>query len=658
MSVVGTTYGKYFLLKKLASGGMGEVFLARQQGLAGFEKVVVVKRLLSHLTESSDHLELFLQEARLQARMNHASIVQIFDLGQAEDGSFFLAMELVHGKSLAEILTRLRGRRERIPPALAAQIVARAAGGLSYAHAMVDNAGHSLNIIHRDISPHNVLVSYQGDVKLIDFGIAKSEMSVVKTETGTIKGKFYYMSPEQSAASRLDKRSDIFSLGIVLYECLTGENPFVRGNVVLSLEAIQKVDPPPPSAADAALQALDPILARALAKRVEDRYPDASLLKDDLARAQLEPCPESLGAFVRRLFKDKYEQETKALLDTDASSIAQLRPSTPSPTRVALVRDADPPDFRGFDRATLSSGAARARDVAREGDGATGSAIEAGGPREAEPSEDERRDLMPRGAKIASGLALAATVLAVALFKARWPAAAPGPAPEVQGFAAQEADEAKAAEVRRWAAEQTLAAANRGAGASVVPRPQEGEEAKIAEATRTAGPDVTDAPRGLETITDSRRGLKEPRRLSEERKATAIVQALRTEPEARPARIANARVGSRPEAKTVGSLLVRATPTGEVRLNGRAVSGETIDLAGPSGMIDVAPQGSPLRIRLVYADSMLELQSEPWAIAYVNGLSLGKTPARLPVDEAMMHVELKRPGVDQTPQLMLRYRKP
>src|SRR3990172_9610950 len=148
MSVVGTTYGKYLLLKKLASGGMGEVFLARQQGLAGFEKVVVVKRLLSHLTESSDHLELFLQEARLQARMNHASIVQIFDLGQAEDGSFFLAMELVHGKSLAEILTRLRGRRERIPPALAAQIVARAAGGLSYAHAMVDNAGHSLNIIH------------------------------------------------------------------------------------------------------------------------------------------------------------------------------------------------------------------------------------------------------------------------------------------------------------------------------------------------------------------------------------------------------------------------------------------------------------------------------------------------------------------------------
>ncbi len=323
---VGETYGKYFLLKKLASGGMGEVFLARQQGPAGFEKVVVIKRILDHLTENSEYLELFLQEARLQARMNHSSIVQIFDLGQAEDESFYLAMEFVHGKSLVELLTRLRNTKQRLPPQLVALIIERAAEGLSYAHNLADNAGRSLNIIHRDISPHNVLISYQGDVKLIDFGIAKSEMSVVKTETGTIKGKFYYMSPEQSAARKLDKRSDLFSLGIVLYECLCGENPFYRSNVVLSLEAIQKTDPPAPSTIDPLLAVFDPILAKVLAKDPEVRYEDGSDLKDDLVRARASlPAPaERLGPYLSRIFKDKLAQEAKVLLDTDSASLSSL----------------------------------------------------------------------------------------------------------------------------------------------------------------------------------------------------------------------------------------------------------------------------------------------------------------------------------------------
>ena len=353
---VGATYGKYFLLKKLAAGGMGEVFLARQQGPAGFEKILVVKRILNHLTENMDYVELFLQEARLQARMNHSSIVQIFDLGQAEeDGSFYLAMEFVHGKSLSEVVQRATKLKERIDPNNVATILEKAADGLAYAHNLQDNSGRSMNIIHRDISPQNILISYQGEVKLIDFGIAKSEHSVVKTETGTIKGKFYYMSPEQSAAHKLDKRSDIFALGIVLYECLTGENPFVRPNVVLSLEAIQRTDPPPVSSVDPALAPFDAIVSRALAKDREQRYQDASDLKDDLARVRasgvLPPPVERLNAFMARVFKEKLEQESKVLVDTDGASIGQMpsqpsvrvKPPTPAPVKVPTNGGSRPP---------------------------------------------------------------------------------------------------------------------------------------------------------------------------------------------------------------------------------------------------------------------------------------------------------------------------
>ncbi|MFN7133225.1 MAG: serine/threonine protein kinase, partial [Myxococcales bacterium] len=326
---VGAIYGgKYFLLKKLAAGGMGEVFLARQQGPAGFEKILVIKRILNHLTDNNDYVEAFLTEARLQARMSHSSIVSIFDLGQAEDGSFYLAMEFIHGKSLVETITRAKNMKKQLPPDLAALILERAADGLSYAHNLTDNAGRSMNIIHRDISPHNVLISYTGDIKLIDFGIAKSEINSVKTETGTIKGKFFYMSPEQSAAKPLDKRSDIFSLGIVLYETLTGDNPFMRGNVVLALEAIQKWDPPPPSSIDPALAPFDPIVAKALAKDREQRYQDAADLKDDLARVRalgvLPPSPERLGPFMMRIFREKYEAETRILQDTDSASVASV----------------------------------------------------------------------------------------------------------------------------------------------------------------------------------------------------------------------------------------------------------------------------------------------------------------------------------------------
>jgi eukaryotic-like serine/threonine-protein kinase len=336
-SDVGSYFGKYFLLKKIAAGGMGEVFLAKQQGPAGFEKILIVKKVLAHLTENKEFVELFLSEARLAARMNHRNIVQVFELGE-ENGAFFIAMEYVQGKPLREVIDAAIKRKEKIPAELCRSVVEQICDGSSYAHNLTDVTGRCLNIVHRDLNPQNVLVSYTGDVKVIDFGIAKSEMSTVKTEAGMIKGKFVYMSPEQSLAKKLDKRSDIFPIGITLYEMLTGINPFHKNNIVLTLEAVQRYDPPPPSEYDPAYAPFDPIVAKALAKDRDRRYSDAAEMQDDLRRIVVSPSPERLGQFMSRLFRQQLEEEQKILKDTDsakvtsASSMPKKTPARAAPT--------------------------------------------------------------------------------------------------------------------------------------------------------------------------------------------------------------------------------------------------------------------------------------------------------------------------------------
>jgi eukaryotic-like serine/threonine-protein kinase len=337
----GSYYGKYFLLKKLAAGGMGEIFLARQQGPAGFEKILVVKKVLSHLTENKEFVELFLGEARLAARMSHRNIVQVFELGQ-QNGSYFIAMEYVSGKTLRDLIDAACRKRERLPAETCRSIAEQICDGASYAHNLTDVTGRSLNIIHRDLNPQNVLISYTGDVKIIDFGIAKSEMSTVKTEAGMIKGKFVYMSPEQSLAKKLDKRSDIFAIGITLYEMLTGTNPFHKSNIVLTLEAVQRYEPPPPSECDASYAPFDPIIAKALAKDRDRRYSDAAEMLDDLRRIVVPRPPERLAQLMARLFRQQLEEEQRILLDTDGSGRASpgarppmaRTPARPAPTPV------------------------------------------------------------------------------------------------------------------------------------------------------------------------------------------------------------------------------------------------------------------------------------------------------------------------------------
>jgi serine/threonine protein kinase len=339
----GSYYGRYFLLKKLAAGGMGEIFLAKQQGPAGFEKVLVVKKVLPHLTENKEFVELFLSEARLAARMNHRNVVQLFELGEHQ-GSYFIAMEYVSGRTLRDLIDGVAKKKEKMPAEICRSIAEQICDGASYAHNLTDVTGRSLNIIHRDLNPQNVLLSYTGDVKIIDFGIAKSEMSTVKTEAGMIKGKFVYMSPEQSLAKKLDKRSDIFAVGITLYEMLTGTNPFHKSNIVLTLEAVQRYDPPPPSQYEASYAPFDPIIAKALAKDRDRRYPDAAEMLDDLRRIVLPRSPERLSQLMARLFRQQLEEEQRILLDTDggralgtAKPSAVRTPARPAPTPVADV---------------------------------------------------------------------------------------------------------------------------------------------------------------------------------------------------------------------------------------------------------------------------------------------------------------------------------
>ncbi len=231
-------FGRYLLESKLTSGGMGEIFLARVLGAAGFEKRVVIKRILPHLAESNEFVERFLDEGRLLVRLNHGNIVQVLDMGEV-DGTYFLAMEYVDGLDLRALLQRIRREEEVLPVRLAMHILVELAKGLSYAHNRVDDDGVRLNVIHRDVSPSNVMVSRTGEVKLLDFGIAKVAARFNQSISGSLHGKFLYMSPEQAAARPLDHRSDLFSLGSLAYELLTGERPFAGESELKTLDLIR-----------------------------------------------------------------------------------------------------------------------------------------------------------------------------------------------------------------------------------------------------------------------------------------------------------------------------------------------------------------------------------------------------------------------------------
>jgi len=282
------------------------VFRAKRRGVEGFEKVLAVKRILPHLSDNPEFVEMFVNEAKMVAGLTHPNIVQIFDLGHIEE-SYFIAMEYVHGRDLRSIEKRAADRATPLPAPLAALVASRVCSALEYAHRKKDDDGHPLMIVHRDISPQNILISFEGDVKLTDFGIAKAAAKASTTDRGALRGKILFMSPEQAWGKPLDRRSDIFSLGVVVYELLVGQKPFVGTPEMGILDVVRQGRVAPLDAAAAGVPGdLARIVMKALARDPDERYQDAAEMHHDLERAihaqRPPPSSASLGRYLESLF--------------------------------------------------------------------------------------------------------------------------------------------------------------------------------------------------------------------------------------------------------------------------------------------------------------------------------------------------------------------
>jgi serine/threonine protein kinase len=309
------TFGRYELLKRLAGGGMGEVYLARQRGIDGFQKLLVIKTLLPHLCEDEEFITMFKDEARVTAQLIHPNICQVFEFEQV-GGIFYMCMEYLRGEDLRRLwkACEQRGTPLRVP--LICRIVADAAAGLDFAHSLRDSRGEPYNIVHRDISPQNILVTFEGGVKVIDFGVAKAAGRAQHTRTGALKGKYSYMSPEQVSGANIDGRSDIFALGIVLHELLTGRRLFKADSDVQTLARVRECNVPPPSRLNPQLpQGVDQIVLKALAKDPEDRYHTAQefrlALEDWLIQGRMSASSAHLAEFLKQIYAERLQKEAK-----------------------------------------------------------------------------------------------------------------------------------------------------------------------------------------------------------------------------------------------------------------------------------------------------------------------------------------------------------
>ena len=338
---------------------MAEVFRAKAYGVEGFERLLAVKRILPNIAEDKEFIEMFIDEAKLAVQLSHANICQIFDLGKVEN-FHFIALEYVHGKDLRALFDRCKQRPEggavTMPLAQACFVVMKVCEGLDYAHNKKDPQGRELHLVHRDVSPQNVIISYDGEVKLIDFGIAKSVGKASKTQAGILKGKFGYMSPEQVRGLPLDRRSDVFSLGILIYELLTGERLFTGETDFSTLEKVRNVEILPPSTYNRRIaDELERIVMKTLSKDVEDRYQNAIDLHDDL-QAFMYTAGEfysrkDLAAWMKRAWSKEIAEESTRLEAYRAmpAPASVLTPAPVSSGRSLPTRPAQPPPPPGLE---------------------------------------------------------------------------------------------------------------------------------------------------------------------------------------------------------------------------------------------------------------------------------------------------------------------
>jgi eukaryotic-like serine/threonine-protein kinase len=305
--------GNYEPLLELASGGMATVYAARQLGAAGFERLVVVKRVHRHLLGNKDFFNMFRDEARIAALIHHPNVVAVSDVVEAE-GELLLVMEYVEGSSLSTLRGAAREVNLKFPIPVAARIAVDALAGLQAAHDAVDMRGNKLDLVHRDVSPQNILVGSDGSSRVIDFGIAKARHRLTETKSGSLKGKYSYMAPEQTRGMPVDRRTDIFAWGVVLHEMLTGDRLFRGENEFDTMRRIWEMPIPNPSQVNPTVPpALDAVVQRALARNVDERFASANEALDALEKAAPIGSPRDVAAFVERATGERLRERKRAL---------------------------------------------------------------------------------------------------------------------------------------------------------------------------------------------------------------------------------------------------------------------------------------------------------------------------------------------------------
>jgi serine/threonine-protein kinase len=331
-------FGKYRLIDRIAVGGMAEIFLAHQVDGEGLETPVVIKRIRPHLSKHSTFVKMFLNEARLAAQLNHPNIVQIHDLGKIGE-SYFITMEYIFGRDMRRIIPKAEEVGIPFPLVYALRIASDVCAGLHYAHQKVDLYGNPLNIVHRDVTPENIFVAFDGTVKVLDFGIAKATNQVEQTRAGELKGKISYMSPEQCLGKPVDRRSDIFSVGVALYEWLTGFKLFTGESEVVVMRSITEGKIYAPSYFKADIpEPVEAILMKALDKDRERRYQTAAEMRAAidafLSTYEFTPTPLHLSNFLRQIFHDELQAEQDRLVakTSGPKKVVEMEELTPEPS--------------------------------------------------------------------------------------------------------------------------------------------------------------------------------------------------------------------------------------------------------------------------------------------------------------------------------------
>jgi serine/threonine protein kinase len=305
-------FGKYLLTQRIAVGGMAEIYKAKTYGVDGFEKELAIKRILPHCSADKDFITMLVDEAKLSVLLSHANIVQVYDLSKVDD-DYYIAMEYIHGVNLRDIMYHCREAGVPLPTDIAVYIASEICKGLDYAHRKADQENRPLGIVHRDISPQNILLSFEGEVKIVDFGIAKAAMNISHTLAGILKGKIAYMSPEQAMGKTVDRRTDIFSTGILLFEMLTGTKLFTGESQFEVLKKIRTTKVGIATLPDSIPDDLKPIVVKALTYNPDERYQHAGDLQIELTKhlysKHVDFSPRKLSSFIRKLFADEIKDE-------------------------------------------------------------------------------------------------------------------------------------------------------------------------------------------------------------------------------------------------------------------------------------------------------------------------------------------------------------